>query len=80
MSDPRTLLAAVLGIGLGALSVASPGTVVRIHAAGRIPSDRGGEYGTTSVPDRARWIVRLLGVACLALGGYFGALALGVVG
>lgn len=71
--DLRTLLAAVLGVGLGLFCVAYPEAVVRAHAAGRTPRDRGGEYGDSSAPDRWRSLVRVAGVAVTAAGLYFAA-------
>ena len=77
MADLRTLLAAVLGVGLGALFVAYPEVVIRAQTAGRVPHDRSGEYGSaSSVPDRWRLLVRVLGVVVLVVGVYFGATAL----
>jgi hypothetical protein len=73
MVDTRTLLAAVLGVGLGLLLLAAPETVIRVQTAGRLPSDRGGEYGQEGeVPARWRRLVRVVGLAVLALGLYFG--------
>jgi hypothetical protein len=77
VADLRTLLAAVLGVGLGALLLAYPEAVIRIQTAGRLPHDRGGEYGSaSSAPDRWRRLVQLLGVVVLVTGVYFGATAL----
>ena len=77
MADLRTILAAVLGIGLGALFLAYPEAVIRVQTAGRVPHDRGGEYGSaSSIPDRWRRLVQLLGVAVLVAGVYFGATVL----
>jgi hypothetical protein len=74
--DLRTVLAAVLGVGLGLLLVVSPETVVRAQTAGRLPRDRGGEYGSESaVSDRWLSLVRLLGLASALLGLYFGFVA-----
>ena len=73
MVDVRTLAAAALGVLLGLLLVVAPDSVVRIHTAGRLPSDRSGEYGTDSaVPDRWRRVVRAVGVVLIAVGLYFG--------
>ena len=77
MADLRTLLAAGLGLALGAVCLIAPGTVVRAQTAGRRPTGRDGEYGTDAVPDRWRQLVRLLGVAFLLAGLYFGSVALG---
>lgn len=77
MPDLRTLLAAVLGVGLGVVLLAYPDVVVRVHTAGRLPHDRTGEYGNdASTPGRWRRIVQLVGVASVALGLYFGSVAL----
>jgi hypothetical protein len=76
MAALRTLLAAVLGIGIGILLLAYPETVIHIQTAGRIPSDRSGEYGTDApVSDRWRRVAQLVGGASLGLGLYFGAIA-----
>ena len=78
MLDGRTLLAAVLGVGLGLVLVVSPETVIRAQTAGRLPSDRGGEYGTAAeVSTRTRRLVRLVGVAVVGAGLYFAWIALG---
>jgi hypothetical protein len=71
--DLRTLLAAVLGVGLGVFFVAYPEVVVRVHTAGRRPTGRSGEYGEGSVSERWRRVVQVVGVAVIALGLYFGA-------
>jgi len=80
-ADLRTLLAIVLGAGLGLLLVARPDFVIRVQTAGRLPRDRGGEYGADAPgPDRWRSLVRLLGVACLLVAGYLAAGAVGLIG
>jgi len=71
--DLRTLLAAVLGVGLGLFFLAAPEAVVRIHTAGRRPPGRGGEYGEESAENRWRRLVQVAGVAFVAAGLYFGA-------
>ena len=43
--DLRTVAAVVLGTGLGLLLLARPGFVIRVQTAGRLPRDRGGQYG-----------------------------------
>lgn len=74
MADTRTLLAAVLGVGLGLLLLAFPEAVIRAQLAGRTPSGRGGEYGSDrTFPKRWTRLVQALGVACILLGGYIGA-------
>jgi hypothetical protein len=77
MADFRTLLSAVLGVGLGLLLLVAPETVIRIQTAGRLPTDRRGEYGSDStVPARWRRLTQAVGAALLAGGLYFGWLAL----
>jgi len=72
MVDYRTLLAAALGVGLGVVMLAFPGFVVRVHAVGRVPGDRHGEYGDgDAAPERWQWLVRAVGVALVVAGGYF---------
>lgn len=71
MVDTRTALAAVLGIMLGAFLVAAPDAVVRAHTIGRVPGDRGGEYGSDGTTSKGRRrLVQVLGVGSLALGLY----------
>lgn len=70
--DLRTALAAVLGVGLGALLLAYPDAVVRAHTAGRLPHDRRGEFGADApAPDRWRLLVRGLGAVSVIAGLYF---------
>lgn len=67
----RTALAAALGVGLGLLIVAYPEAVVRVQTAGRLPHDRGGEYGQDAdLSRRWRLLVRGLGLAVVAFGLY----------
>ena len=80
-ADLRTLLAAVLGVGLGLLLLGYPEAVVRVQTAGRLPQDRSGEYGSdAAVPQRWRRLVQGLGLVALLAGIYFGARALGAGG
>jgi hypothetical protein len=86
MVDIRTLAAAVLGVALGAVCLLAPGTIVRLHTAGRLPQDRYGRYGedgtsgdSSDADDAAgalptRWIrlVQAVGVVLLVGGAYFG--------
>ncbi|WP_299263563.1 hypothetical protein [Halorientalis sp.] len=67
----RELLSAVLGVGLGLVCLAFPGAVVRINTAGRVPGGRHGEYGDDAVPEKWKWVVRVVGILLLAGGGYF---------
>lgn len=68
--DLRTLAAAVLGIGVGVLFVAAPDTVVQVQTAGRVPSERHGEYGTDATAGRWRRLVQTIG-AVFVLGGLY---------
>ena len=77
MVDARTLLAAALGLLLGAVCLVAPGAVVRIQTAGRRPTGRDGKYGTDAVPNRWRRLVQVVGVGLVVAGAYFGYLALG---
>lgn len=78
--DARTLLAAVLGVLLGLLCLLAPEVIVRVHLAGRTRPDRHGEYGDDSVgADQLLLLVRGVGVVLLVGGGYFGAVAAGLV-
>jgi hypothetical protein len=72
MVDVRTLLAAVLGVGLGLVLIAAPEFVVQVHAVGRRPHGGRGEYGADrTVSERWHHVVRLVGVALVVAGGYF---------
>jgi hypothetical protein len=73
MVDLRTLVAAALGIGLGLVMLARPGAVAAVHTVGRLPHDRGGRYGEARASDRTRLVVRIVGVALVAVGGWIGA-------
>jgi hypothetical protein len=77
MVDTRTLLAAALGLLLGAVCLVAPGAVVRVQTAGRRPTGRDGEYGTDAVPERWRRLVQAVGVGLVAAGAYFAYVALG---
>ncbi|WP_227376344.1 hypothetical protein [Haladaptatus halobius] len=77
MAGVRETLAAVLGIGIGILLVAYPEVFIRIQTVGRLPYDRGGEYGTTaSLPTRWRRLVQLVGIGCLLFGVYLAVTAI----
>jgi hypothetical protein len=77
MADLRTLLAVVLGVGLGAICLLAPDVVVRAHRVGRGPHDRTGEYGADdATTDRLRLLVRLVGVGCILVGAYVATTAL----
>jgi len=77
--DLRTTLAALLGIGLGLLLIAVPDAVLTAYAAGRVPHDRTGEYGTDrGGSPRLQRLVQVVGVVVLGGGLYFGWQALGL--
>jgi hypothetical protein len=68
MADLRTQLALVLGVGLGLVLIAHPSLVVRVHTVGRLPQDRGGQYGEDdSLSPAWRHVVRAGGVALIAV-------------
>jgi hypothetical protein len=71
--DFRTLLAAVLGVGLGLVLLVYPAAVIRAQTVGRLPHDRGGEYGADGAPERWRRLVQLVGLLTLLFGLYLGA-------
>jgi hypothetical protein len=78
--DLRTLLAAVLGVGLGLFLVAYPGAVVRAQTAGRVPRDRRGEYGSDAASEgRWRRVVRAVGLVVTLVGVYFALAAASLV-
>ncbi|MFB6156116.1 MAG: hypothetical protein ABEJ22_09490 [Haloferacaceae archaeon] len=70
--DLRTALAAVLGVGFGLALLAYPEAVVSAQTAGRLPRDRGGEYGAGTEPSgRVRRLVQAVGLVALLAGLYF---------
>ncbi|MFB6105417.1 MAG: hypothetical protein ABEJ70_00450 [Halobacteriaceae archaeon] len=72
MTDFRTLLAAVLGVGVGLVLLAAPDAVVRVQTLGRVPRRRG-EYGADGdAPTWARALVRVVGTGLVLGGAYFG--------
>lgn len=81
MADLRTVLAAVLGVGLGLVLLAFPGTIIRMQTVGRLPHDRDGGYGQAAAPPR-RWllVVRGIGIGLVIAGGYFGWTVIGAAG
>jgi ABC-type hemin transport system ATPase subunit len=69
----RQALAAVLAVVLGAVLVAYPDALVRVHTLGRLPHDRGGSYGEdATVATHWQWLIRAVGVVCVGLGVFFG--------
>lgn len=74
----RMLLAGVLGIGLGLVFVAFPALIIRVHTAGRVPTDKGSDYGEGYQPPGSwLWVVRAVGLVMVVIGLYFGASVLG---
>jgi hypothetical protein len=72
--DYRTLLAAVLGVGLGIVFVVSPATIVKIHTTGRRPRDQHGEWGGDDGGfETYHRLVQGIGVVVILFGLYFGA-------
>jgi len=70
MADGRDLLAVGLGALLGLVLLVAPRTAFRLSVAGG-PQNRRGEYGADGeVPVRYLWLIRALGLACLAVAGY----------
>lgn len=70
MADVRDLLAIGLGALLGLVLLAAPRAALRLSVAGG-PQNRRGEYGTDGdVPGHYVWLIRALGLACLAIAGY----------
>ena len=70
--DFRTVLAAVLGVGLGLVLIVAPNAVIHVQMAGRTPTGRRGDYGTDGeFPVRWRRVVQAVGVAAITLGLYF---------
>lgn len=68
MSGIRDLLAVVLGVLLGIALIAAPRTALRLSVFVGPNRRRRGNYGTDeTIADRWMWIVRTLGVACLAI-------------
>lgn len=69
----RTLLAGVLGVGLGLVLIAAPAAIIRVHLVGRAPRDKGSEYGQGYEPPASwQWAVRAIGAALVAAGLFFG--------
>jgi len=72
--DYRTLLAAVLGVGLGLVFVASPETIIKVHTTGRRPQDQHGEWGGDDAGfEKYHRLVQGVGVVAILFGLYFGA-------
>ena len=73
MAGVRELLAIALGALLGVACLAAPGAVFRLSVLGGASPTRnpGGEYGSDPEPsNRALLVVRVIGVACLAIAAF----------
>ncbi|QGA83934.1 hypothetical protein [Halomicrobium sp. LC1Hm] len=71
--DTRTVLAAVLGVGLGLVFLAAPGAVRTAYTAGRSPQDHRGEYGSNErAGSRYHSLIRAVGAAFVLAGLYVG--------
>ena len=70
MAGIRELLAVVLGVALGLAMILAPRSALRLSVFVGPTRRRRGDYGTDeSIPDWWAWLVRALGVACLAVAG-----------
>jgi hypothetical protein len=68
MPGIRELLAVGLGVGLGVALLVAPRAALELSVFAGPNRRHRGEYGTDEdVPERWTWIVRGLGVACLAI-------------
>jgi len=65
MAGLTEALAAILGVGFGALMVAYPGVVLAVQTAGTRPDRRRGAGG------RMETVVRVVGVASVLAGLFF---------
>ncbi len=71
MPGIRELLAVVLGILLGVVLVAAPRTALRLSVFLGPQRRRRGDYGIDNdIHDMWAWIVRALGVACIAVAAF----------
>ena len=70
MADVRDFLAIGLGVLLGFLLLAAPRAAFQLSVAGG-PKNRRGDYGADGeVPGHYVWLIRVLGLACLAIAGF----------
>ena len=71
MPGIRELFAVVLGIALGVAMIAAPRMALRLSVFVSPNRRRRGEYGDdTSISDLWAWIIRVLGVVCLAVAAF----------
>jgi len=68
MPGTRELLAIVLSVLMGAALIVAPRPALRLSVFVGPNRRRRGEYGTDdAIPDWWAWVVRVLGIACLAI-------------
>lgn len=71
MPGIRELLAVVLGALLGVVLVAAPRAALRLSVFLGPQRRRRGDYGTDDdIPDTWAWVVRVLGLACIAVAAF----------
>ncbi|AKH97011.1 hypothetical protein [Halanaeroarchaeum sulfurireducens] len=71
MTGTRELLAIVLGAALGVTLLVAPRAALKLSVFVGPNRRRRGDYGTDdTVSDQWVWIVRGVGVACLAISAY----------
>jgi hypothetical protein len=72
MAGLRELLAIGLGVGLGVGLLLAPRTAIRLSVFNSQHGHRG-EYGADEpIPERWVWVVRVLGLACIAVAAVIG--------
>ncbi|MBX0296142.1 hypothetical protein [Haloarcula nitratireducens] len=71
MAGIRELLAVVLGVLLGVALLVAPRTALQLSVFMGPTRRRRGEYGTDDpISDTWTWVVRALGIACLAIAAF----------
>ncbi|EJN57466.1 hypothetical protein [Halogranum rubrum] len=71
MPGIRELLAVALGLCLGVVLVAAPRTALRLSVFLGSQRRRQGRYGTDAeIPKMWAWIVRALGLVCIAIAAF----------
>ena len=71
MPGVRELLAVILGVLLGIVLVAAPQTALRLSVFVGPNRRRRGDYGTDeTISNKWTWVVRALGVVCLAIAAF----------
>ncbi|WP_208288405.1 hypothetical protein [Halobacterium sp. R2-5] len=70
MAGVRELLAVVLGAALGLAMILAPRAALQLSVFVGPQRRRRGDYGNDEpIPDSWVWVVRALGVACIAVAG-----------